>query len=73
VTRELYRGLSGVRRRVRLLGVQATGLVPAAEEQLALIRGELWGDVERAVDRIERRFGRGAAKPAALLDRRRDH
>ena len=73
VARELYRGLSGVRRRVRLLGVQATGLVSAAEEQLALIRGELWGDVERAVDRIERRFGRGAAKPAALLDRRRDH
>jgi len=72
VARELYRGLPGARRRVRLLGVQATGLVPAAEEQLALIRGERWGDVERAVDRVERRFGRGAAKPAALLDRGRE-
>jgi DNA polymerase-4 len=69
VARELYRGLPGARRRVRLLGVQATGLVPAGEEQLALLRSERWGDVERAIDRIEQRFGRGAAKPAALLDR----
>ncbi len=66
----LYRGLPGVRRRVRLLGVAATGLVPAGAEQLALLRGERWRDVERAVDRIERRFGRGAAGPAALIDRR---
>jgi DNA polymerase-4 len=69
---QLYRGLPGARRRVRLLGVQATGLVPAGAEQLALLRGERQGDVERAVDRIERRFGRGAAGPASLLDRRHD-
>jgi DNA polymerase-4 len=68
---ELYRALPGERRRVRLLGVQASGLVPAGAEQLALLRGERWGDVERAVDRIEDRFGRGAAMPAALLDRSR--
>jgi DNA polymerase-4 len=68
---ELYRGLPGARRRVRLLGVQASGLVAAGAEQLALLRGERWGDVERAVDRIERRFGRGAAMPASLLDRAR--
>ena len=61
----------GPRRRVRLLGVQAHGLVAAGAEQLALLRGERWGDVERAVDRIELRFGRGAAKPASLLDRDR--
>jgi DNA polymerase-4 len=72
VTSELFRALPGARRRVRLLGVAATGLVPAGEEQLALLRGERWGDVERAVDRIEKRFGRGSAMPAALLDRRRD-
>jgi DNA polymerase-4 len=66
---QLYRGLPGVRRRVRLLGVQATGLVPAGAEQLALLRGERQADVERAVDRIERRFGRGAAGPASLLGR----
>lgn len=69
---ELYRGLPGARRRVRLLGVAATGIVPAGEEQLALLRGERQGDVERALDRIGRRFGRGAAMPAALLDRGRE-
>src|SRR5205085_2712797 len=69
VAAELYRGLPGARRRIRLLGVAATGLQPAGTEQLALLRGERWGDVERAVDRVERRFGRGAAMPATLLDR----
>jgi DNA polymerase-4 len=68
---ELYRALPGERRRIRLLGVAATGLVPAGAEQLAMLRGERWGDVERAVDRIERRFGRGAARPASLIDRDR--
>jgi DNA polymerase IV len=68
---ELYRALPGERRRIRLLGVAATGLVSAGAEQLAMLRRERWGDLERAVDRIERRFGRGAAKPAALLDRDR--
>ena len=66
---ELLRALPGARRRVRLLGVAATNLVPAGQEQLALLRGERWGDVERAVDRIEQRFGRGSAMPATLLDR----
>jgi hypothetical protein len=48
-------------------------LIQGAAEQLALLRGERWGDVERAVDRIEARFGRGAAGPASLLDRDRRH
>ncbi len=68
---ELYSALPGERRRIRLLGVQATSLVPAGAEQLALLHGERWGDVERAIDRIERRFGRGAARPASLIDRDR--
>ena len=68
---ELYRGLPGARRRIRLLGVAATGLVAAASEQLSLMRGERWGEVERTMDRIEARFGRGAATQAALLDRDR--
>ena len=72
VVGELFGALPGARRRVRLLGVAATGLVPAGQEQLALLRGERWGDVERAVDRIERRFGQGSAMPAALLDRHRN-
>ncbi len=68
---ELYGSLPGERRRIRLLGVQATGLVPAGAEQLALLHGERWGDVERTLDRIERRFGRGAARPASLIERDR--
>jgi DNA polymerase-4 len=68
---ELYRALPGQRRRIRLLGVQASGLVPAGAEQLALMREGDWGDLERAVDRIERRFGAGAAGPASLLERGR--
>jgi DNA polymerase-4 len=67
VAAELYRGLPGAGRRIRLLGVQAMGLVAAGAQQLALLRGTRWGDVERAVDRIERRFGKDAALPASLL------
>ena len=70
VVSELFAVLPGARRRVRLLGVATSGLVESGEEQLALLRGERWGDLERAVDRIERRFGSGSATPAALLDRR---
>jgi DNA polymerase IV len=72
VVGELYRALPGERRRIRLLGVQASGLIPAGAEQLALLHPERWGDVERAIDRIEGRFGQGAAMPASLLDRGRD-
>ena len=68
---ELYGALPGQRRRIRLLGVQASGLVPAGAEQLAMLHGERWGDVERVLDRIELRFGRGAARPASLIDRDR--
>jgi len=67
VASALYLALPGARRRIRLLGVQATGLESAGAEQLALLRGRKWGDVERAVDRIERRFGKDAALPASLL------
>jgi len=55
-------------KRVRLLGVAGTGLVSAGAEQLALVRAGRWEDAERALDRIEARFGSGAAMPAALLD-----
>jgi DNA polymerase-4 len=68
---ELYGALPGQRRRIRLLGVQATGLIEAGVEQLALLHEERWGALERALDRIERRFGRGAARPASLIDRDR--
>ena len=68
---DLYRGVPGSRRRIRLLGVAASGLLSSAAEQLALVRSGRWEDAERALDRIERRFGSGTAFPAALLDRHR--
>jgi DNA polymerase IV len=68
---ELYRALPGDRRRIRLLGVQASGLIPGGADQLILLHGERWGEVERTLDRIEQRFGRGAATQATLLDRDR--
>ncbi|HEX9375989.1 MAG TPA: DNA polymerase IV [Actinomycetota bacterium] len=67
VASELYRALPGARRRIRLLGVQAAGLQGSGSHQMALLASGKWGDVERAMDRAERRFGRGAALPATLL------
>jgi DNA polymerase-4 len=67
VVSELYRGLPPGRRKIRLLGVAGSGLVPAGAEQLALVRAGRWEDAERALDRIEARFGPGAAIPASLL------
>jgi hypothetical protein len=64
----LYRAIPGQRRRIRLLGVAASGLVSAGAEQLALVRAGRWEEAERALDRIERRFGPGSAFPAALLE-----
>lgn len=67
VVADLYRAIPGTRRRIRLLGVAASSLVPAGADQLALVRAGRWGDAERAMDRIERRFGQGATVPATLL------
>lgn len=71
VATQLYRSLPGQRRRYRLLGVQASGLVEAGAQQMALLRASRWDEVEHAVDRVGRRFGEGTAKPATLLDRER--
>jgi DNA polymerase IV len=69
VASDLYRAIPGARRRIRLLGVAGTGLVSSGADQLALVRAGRWEDAERALDRIERRFGAGTAFPAVLLDR----
>lgn len=69
VAGELLLHLPAARRRFRLIGVAATGLHPAGAEQVALVREGRWQEAERALDRIEARFGRGAAIPAALLER----
>ena len=65
---ELYRSVPGRGGRIRLLGVAGSGLVPAGAEQLVLVRAGRWEDAERALDRIESRFGEGTAFPAALLE-----
>jgi DNA polymerase IV len=71
VAGDLLLRLPGGRRRFRLIGVAATGLQPAGAEQVALVREGRWAEAERAIDRVEVRFGRGATVPAALLDRPR--
>jgi DNA polymerase-4 len=68
---ELY-AASGLaaRARLRLVGVRATGLIPAGRAATQLAFGErpaAWRDAERAVDRIAGRFGHGAVRPAALV------
>ena len=68
VAGELYTRLPPGRRRFRLIGVAATGLVPAGAEQISLVTSGRWGDAERAVDRVRGRFGPGTALPAVLLD-----
>jgi DNA polymerase IV len=67
----LYAG-SGLdsRARLRLVGVRATGLIPATVATTQLALGEQpgpWRAAERAVDRIAGRFGTGAVRPAALV------
>jgi DNA polymerase-4 len=71
VARELFLRLPAGRRRFRLIGVAATGLVAAGAEQLALVREGRWRDAERALDRVRGRFGTDAALPATLLRRPR--
>jgi DNA polymerase IV len=67
VARDLLLHLPPGRRRFRLIGVGASGLEPSGAEQVALVREGRWQEAERAIDRVERRFGRGAARPATLL------
>ncbi len=63
------------RARLRLVGVRATGLRPAAGAARQLAFGDRpasWREAEQAVDRIARRFGTGAVRPAALFGSSQD-
>jgi DNA polymerase IV len=56
---------------LRLVGVRVSGLVPAtgANAQLAFDdRPVGWREAEQAVDKIARRFGSSAVRPAALVE-----
>ena len=58
------------RARLRLVGVRAAGLIPAARSATQLALGEQpapWRDAEQAVDRITGRFGPDSVRPAVLV------
>jgi DNA polymerase-4 len=66
----LYEAAGLDRARLRLVGVRVTGLVPASAAATQLVLGEqptAWREAERAVDKITRRFGADAVRPAALV------
>jgi DNA polymerase-4 len=63
------------RARLRLVGVRATGLRPAAGASTQLAFGDRpagWREAEQALDRIARKFGDGVVRPAALVSGRRE-
>jgi DNA polymerase IV len=67
---ELYQAAGLDRARLRLVGVRATGIVPAAAATTQLALGERpssWREAERTVDRIARRFGPDTVRPATLV------
>ena len=66
----LYDGLGLQRARLRLVGVRVEGLVPRTTVHRQQVLGERehgWSDADRAVDRVTRRFGSAAVRPASLL------
>jgi DNA polymerase-4 len=70
--RGLYDALGLDRARLRLVGVRVEGLAEAARTPRQLLldeRAHGWREAERAVDRAVLRFGAGAVRPAALVDR----
>jgi DNA polymerase-4 len=68
----LYAGAGLDRRaRLRLVGVRATGLIPASGAITQLAFGEQpppWREADQAIDRITGRFGQDAVRPASLVD-----
>jgi DNA polymerase-4 len=70
--RGLYEALGLQRARIRLVGVRVEGLVDteSTPRQLALGGGgEEWRAAEQAADAAAARFGAGAVRPAALVER----
>jgi DNA polymerase-4 len=69
----LWNALNLQRARIRLIGVRVEGLASAATapRQLDLDgHDDDWRAAETAADRAVARFGRGAVRPATLVDRR---
>jgi DNA polymerase-4 len=71
----LYAAAGLDRARLRLVGVRATGLVPASAAVTQLALGERpapWREAERAIDKIARRFGTDTVRPATLVPDEQD-
>jgi DNA polymerase-4 len=67
----LYQALGLERARLRLVGVRVEGIADAAGTPHQLQLGEKasgWREAEQAVDKASRRFGRGAVRPATLVE-----
>ena len=77
VTQEIFReavrsydALGLQRARIRLVGVRLEGLVPRERVHRQLVLGQRehgWSEADRAADRVTRRFGSDAVRPASLL------
>ena len=77
VTQEIFReavrsydALGLQRARIRLVGVRLEGLVPRERVHRQLLLGQRehgWSEADRAADRVVRRFGPDAVRPASLL------
>jgi DNA polymerase-4 len=73
-SRQLYEALGLDRARLRLVGIRVEGLVESESAHHQLLLGERSQgrrEVEQAADKAGQRFGRGAVRPASLVDRRR--
>src|SRR3954451_18363887 len=65
-----YDALGLQRARIRLVGVRLEGLMPRERVHRQLLLGQRehgWSEADRAADRVARRFGRDAVRPASLL------
>jgi len=68
--KSLFEAMHLQRARIRLVGVRATGLVPASQSSIQLEFSERdsgWREAEEAVDRVSKKYGRSAVRPARLI------
>ena len=69
-SKSLFEAMHLQRARIRLVGVRATGLVPASESSVQLEfsnRDSGWREAEAAMDQVSLKFGNSAVKPARLI------
>ena len=62
-------GLVGDGARVRLIGVRAEHLRVSGTGAMLWDPDEEWRDAERTIDEVTAKFGKGAVRPATLVDR----